>query len=295
MPGQRLSHPEQGTSRKVNALSDFDYRVFEQTKLSSDDFGVMPYDASVLRAENLRLRKATEKQVADALRRIVLSGLLIAFVHQDEAYVCAPVWQTWQQIRFPRKTSRPCPPPSVLAQCDDKTQKLFAAHPGGKTFTDSSRTISEKPRESSREDSGSSSEELQNPHSADVRLIPANANANANAYANAHIPEGGPGGNHPLSRGSLGQSPLAMERHREKFAFYGDRLKIPHVLHHEFSAKLGKFSDRLPDWYLSINDGLAASGEPMPDVFEWLRPKFKVWAATMAGESEMAKFLSGEV
>lgn len=178
MPGQRLSHPEQSASRKVTALSDFDYRVWEQTKLSSDDFGIMPYTSTVLRADNLRLRKATEKQVFDALRRLVDLGLLIVFEHQGEAYVCAPQWQKWQQIRFPRKTSRPHPPADVLAKCEPQTVELFTRWPGGKRFKESavvadvSRELVATVPQLSRDRSVTNTDISQ-------RLIPANANASA--------------------------------------------------------------------------------------------------------------------
>lgn len=173
MPGQRMSHPEQSASRKVTALSDFEYRVWEQTKLSSDDFGVMPYTSTIIRADNLRLRKATEKQVFDALSRLVSLCLLLVFEHQGESYVCAPEWQKWQQVRFPRKTPRPKPNDSVLQHCEPLTQALMEKHPGGKAWKrDDSEVVTKLSRDSHV-----------NGHEQSVRLIPANADANANAGA----------------------------------------------------------------------------------------------------------------
>jgi hypothetical protein len=175
MAGQRLSHPEQSTSRRVTALSDFDYRVWEQTKLSSDDFGVMSYSSTVLRADNLRLRKATEKQVFDALRRLVDLCLLIVFEHQGEAYVCTPQWQKWQQVRFPRKTSRPCPPPEIAEQCEPLTRELYKKWPGGKAWKrDESETVTNLSRDNS---------------APRPRAVPANANASTSKDS-SDVPEG---------------------------------------------------------------------------------------------------------
>lgn len=178
MPGQRMSHPEQSASRKVTALSDFEYRVWEQTKLSADDFGVMPYTSTLLRAENVRLRRATEKQVFDALSRLVSLELLHVFEHQGESYVCAPQWQKWQQIRFPRKTARPQPPADVLVKCEPLTVELFTKWPGGKKFKEAAvvthpvRGNSEPVTNQSRNGHVTIQEQSQ-------RLIPANANASA--------------------------------------------------------------------------------------------------------------------
>jgi hypothetical protein len=173
MPAQRLSHPQQSTSRKVTALDDFAYRVWEQTKLSADDFGVLPFDASVLRADNARLRKhATERQVQTVLQHLVTVGLLALFTHQGETYAYSPVWQTWQQVKYPRKTHRPKPTPEALAACDDLTRWLFEHYPGGgkvRKFPggDSGNVPGNAPVEG-REDS-----------EPQPGRIPANANANA--------------------------------------------------------------------------------------------------------------------
>jgi hypothetical protein len=196
MAGHRLSHPEQSMSRKVTSLSDFEYRVWEQTKLSSDDFGVMPYTSTILRADNLRLRKATEKLVFDALRRLVDLELLVVYDHQDEAYVCAPRWQDFQKVTFPRRSHHPVPPDEVLSQCSEPTRDLFTVHPGGCRLPKSTKRHSGSNPEFLQTKSGATLEPLQSgsevtpnnfkPKDDD---IPANANANANANA-----KGGGGG-----------------------------------------------------------------------------------------------------
>lgn len=231
MAGQRLSHPEQGLSRKVTALSDFEFRVFEQVKLSSDDFGVMPYTSTILRANNLRLRKATEKQVWDALRRIVQLKLLIVFDHQDESYVCAPQWQKWQKLSFPRKTPYPCPPADALDQCEPETRYLFSFHPGA-------RKIPKQKPESLQSESGITSGELLEDSKPQGAGIPANANANANANEFSSS-EGSLRETKPMLRSvPLVQSPSKWKHGEHEGGGFCDWMCLPVDLVDQFAGRL---------------------------------------------------------
>jgi hypothetical protein len=44
-------------------------------------------------------------------------------------------------------------------------------------------------------------------------------------------------------------------------------------------------------WYAAVDAELEHSGEPVPDVFKWLRPKFEEWAVSVSREQERARFL----
>lgn len=87
-------------------------------------------------------------------------------------------------------------------------------------------------------------------------------------------------------------SPLAFEKARKTFVFFGSRLRVPHVLHEEFRSKLGGLDphQRLVDWYEQVNIYAETTGEPIPDVFEWLRPRFKTWASDQVATNELEKF-----
>lgn len=121
----------------------------------------------------------------------------------------------------------------------------------------------------------------------------ARARATSSSALGSESSEGDARGNHRPP--PLIVSPLRYAKAQESFAFFGDRLKVPHVLHQEFAGKLGRHAEQLPAWYASLNDAASASGEPIPDVFTWLRPKFVTWAQGMAGGDELAKFVRGEV
>jgi hypothetical protein len=92
---------------------------------------------------------------------------------------------------------------------------------------------------------------------------------------------------------SLVMGPLQYAKLLEKHAYVGARLRIPNVLHDECRTKLGGENPeaRLQAWYGSLDEALERSGEPIPDVFQWLRPKFLEFAQAAVGDAAKAEFL----
>lgn len=125
MPEDRMLHPRLGLSVKVSSLSDLEYRVWSQMLLCADDFGVLPWSATLLMGHNLALAKRQSGDVGLAMDAVVGIGLFMSFEHQDQRFLCDPKWQSFQHVKYPRKTYYPCPPPDVLAVCDEKTIELF--------------------------------------------------------------------------------------------------------------------------------------------------------------------------
>jgi hypothetical protein len=158
LPVERLSHPSDGTSAKLCALSDFEFRVWHQVRLCSNDLGVMLDSAAPLMAEN-RVLEHKPAAVVRALRRIVELGLLVRFTHQGVGFLCSPLWQDYQRVRYPRASHLPIPTGEAFAACSAKTQELF------------------------REVSGKVSEEVQENPKPPARGRARNANAIANAEA----------------------------------------------------------------------------------------------------------------
>ena len=92
--------------------------------------------------------------------------------------------------------------------------------------------------------------------------------------------------------GGLLTSPAAYDKLRKSFAFVGARLRVPHVLHDECRTKLG---GETPDvalraWYSVLDEAVELTGEPIPDVFVWLRPKFVAWAEVARLDAERERF-----
>lgn len=146
MPVDRFFHPRAGHSKKVTGLSDQDFRAWWTYVLAADDYGVMRRSAVTLQAANDSLEKRSIKSVDRSFDRIVEVGLVVAFEHQGEAFVCQLDWQDFQKVRYPRESHLPIPPDDVLAKCSASTQELFRQR---------SRKTSETPPENSGGSPGS--------------------------------------------------------------------------------------------------------------------------------------------
>lgn len=131
MPDDRFIHRRAGHGERSNILSDLEHRVWIQMMLSADDFGILRASAVTLQADNDNLANRPARMIERCISAVVKTGLFLTFDHQRRTYAYQPDWQTWQKVAYPRTTNNPKPTPEALAQCDEPTQKLFAAYPGG--------------------------------------------------------------------------------------------------------------------------------------------------------------------
>jgi hypothetical protein len=127
MPDERFTHRKEGRSRKLSMLTDFEYRVWSQYRLSANDFGVMLYSPAPLISDSKYFedRDDSMPEIRRALDRMVELELLLAFEHQGERYVCSAEWQEYQTIRYPRESHHPIPNGDALAKCSPATRALF--------------------------------------------------------------------------------------------------------------------------------------------------------------------------
>jgi hypothetical protein len=91
---------------------------------------------------------------------------------------------------------------------------------------------------------------------------------------------------------ALVMSPLQYQRLQERYAFVGSRLRIPNGLHADFRKDLGgsDAESRLQAWYLTLDEALERSGEPIPELFSWIRPKFAEFAQGAATDAVKEAF-----
>lgn len=131
MPDDRFLHRACGHSRKVNALTSDEFRVWVQYELSADDFGVMLFSSRPLRADNDYLDTKSSKLVQRWLERVRDLGLIQTFEHQDQLYCFQHDWQDYQKVEYPRTTILPPPTADALEVCTPLTRHLFRFYPGG--------------------------------------------------------------------------------------------------------------------------------------------------------------------
>lgn len=115
-------------------LTDTEFRVWCQMILSSDNFGVIPFSAALLRGANTALARHPEDVIHSAIHTISRISLYLDFEYQGETFLCDPVWQDFQKISRPSRTYYPCPPTHIFQKLSEKTREMFLEfHPNVST------------------------------------------------------------------------------------------------------------------------------------------------------------------
>ena len=98
--GSRVIKDSIKTSRNVNALSDFQFRVWIHLILSADDYGRGSADPELVKCLAFPRRKGiTEKQLADALHVLANTGMVNLYEVDGEPYFYFPKWGEHQRVR----------------------------------------------------------------------------------------------------------------------------------------------------------------------------------------------------
>jgi hypothetical protein len=237
MPDYRLIHRRALRGEKVGTLTDFERGVWLAYLLIADDYGVMPFDAGEL-AKAIWLKGKPHKAVQRALERVRDAGLIQTWTHQGAVYCYAYDWQEWQNVRHPRGTIEPCPPPAVVDRCKPKTQQLFAEHSrnNAEEFPQESGDVSEELRQMPRLARAGGRETLTL-----TQTLTANANANPSRGMGAGVMAG------------------SLPREHLSHACCG-RVCVPNFLHSDFIRAVGGAAPGE-----ALNDFYAKTLEAIPD------------------------------
>lgn len=263
MPDERFIHPAEGESEKVAQLTDFEYRVWQAFKLAANDVGVMLDSTLAVQAGNRYLRNLQDKSkaVRKALDRMLQLELLIQFKHQGQHYVCSPVWQDWQQVKYPRQTHLPLPDDGTRARCSDVTRALFLVLERLRSERrEKLKKVSEQPEKISKHS------EMPSENSAGERevLEPRGRDRapNANANASSESLHQGESGGEPIP------PPLFSRNGHQRHAFCG-HVCVPDFMHERFVRQSGgeesEANDSIRRWYLEVGEkwaGRAVGDKP---------------------------------
>lgn len=97
------------TSKKVNDLSDFNYRIWSYLITYVDDYGRGSADPELLKGLVFPRRKGlTEAQISKALDDLANTGMIKLYEVDGESYLYFPNWDMHQQIRA-KKSKFPAP------------------------------------------------------------------------------------------------------------------------------------------------------------------------------------------
>lgn len=97
------------TSKKVNDLSDFNFRIWSYLITYVDDYGRGSADPELLKGLVFPRRKGlTEAQISKALDDLANTGMIKLYEVDGESYLYFPNWDKHQQIRA-KKSRFPAP------------------------------------------------------------------------------------------------------------------------------------------------------------------------------------------
>lgn len=98
------------TSKNINDLNDFNFRLWLYLITYVDDFGCGSADPELLRCFVFPRRKGvTEKNIAEGLHALACKGLVRLYEVDGEPYFCFPNWSDHQRIQS-KKRKFPAPP-----------------------------------------------------------------------------------------------------------------------------------------------------------------------------------------
>ena len=101
------------TSKSVNALTDFQFRVWLYLITYADDYGRGSADAELLKGFVFPRRKGiTESQISKALDDLASIGMIHLYNVDGESYFCFPNWAMHQRIQA-KKEKFPAPPNGI--------------------------------------------------------------------------------------------------------------------------------------------------------------------------------------
>ena len=102
------------TSKSVNDLTDFQFRVWLYLITYVDDYGRGSADPELLKGLVFpRRKKVTEKQIRDALVALAKAEMITLYEDEGESYFYFPKWAKHQRIQT-KKSKFPEPPESTV-------------------------------------------------------------------------------------------------------------------------------------------------------------------------------------
>lgn len=102
------------TSRSVNAMTDFQFRVWSYLITYVDDYGRGSADPELLKGFLFpRRKRVTETDIAKALADLAGMGCILLYEIDGESYLCFPKWSEHQRIQQ-KRSKYPAPPEAVI-------------------------------------------------------------------------------------------------------------------------------------------------------------------------------------
>ena len=104
------------TSKTVNAMTDFQFRVWAYLITYVDDYGRGSADAELLKGFLFpRRKRVTEADISKSLADLAGMGCILLYEVDGESYLCFPKWSDHQRVQQ-KRSKFPEPPPDVTSR-----------------------------------------------------------------------------------------------------------------------------------------------------------------------------------
>ena len=114
------------TSKSVNRMTDFQFRLWTYLITYVDDFGRGSADPEIIKGFVFPKRSSvTEKTIEKTLQELATMGSLILYKVDGDAYLCFPNWETHQTVRN-KKSKFPAPEDGDCEQVESNCKQLNA-------------------------------------------------------------------------------------------------------------------------------------------------------------------------
>ena len=108
--GNRILKESIRTSRSVNEMTDFQFRMWAYLITYVDDYGRGSADPEILKGFVFPRRKGvTESTIQKALAEMATAGIILLYEVDGESYLCFPRWSEHQRIQQ-KRSKFPAPP-----------------------------------------------------------------------------------------------------------------------------------------------------------------------------------------
>lgn len=125
--GNRIIKESIHTSKSVNGLSDFQFRLWVYLITYVDDYGRGSADAELLKGFLFPRRKGiTDKQIARGLSDLATAGMIKLYEVDGESFLQFPNWENHQRVR--NKVSK-FPSPEEDAALDSNSRSIDSDSP----------------------------------------------------------------------------------------------------------------------------------------------------------------------
>lgn len=110
------------TSKSINALTDFQFRLWAYLITYVDDYGRGSAEPDILKGFVFPRRKSvTEANIQSALTEMACMGLIHLYEVDGDSYLCFPTWQKHQTVRA-AKSKFPAPDDSCMQMQADESR-----------------------------------------------------------------------------------------------------------------------------------------------------------------------------